>query len=193
MHVLEGMLERMWDRDEALARHGFRVAIFATALAQHLDADPEMTDRLRIAAIIHDIGKLRLDPRIIAKPGPLDEGEWHEMRKHPQHGFEMVERYVHPDIAGILLTHHERYDGVGYPFRRAGTDIPRGARILLVADAYDAMTSDRPYQPPMSSAEALLELEQNAGTQFDPHVVEAMLDLAGGGLLRPARSATLTA
>ena len=191
--MLEGMLDRMWERDEALARHGFRVATLATALAQHLDAGPEMTDRLRIAAMIHDIGKLRLDPRIIAKPAPLDEAEWHEMRKHPEHGFELVESYVHPDIGGILLAHHERFDGGGYPFGRGGTDIPRGARILLVADAFDAMTSDRPYQGPMPIAEALNELEENAGSQFDPIVAEAMLDLAAGGRLRPARSASLTA
>ena len=191
--MLEGMLERMWERDEALARHGFRVATFATSLAQHLDAGPEMIDRLRIAAMIHDIGKLRLDPRIVAKPGPLDEAEWHEMRKHPEHGFEMVERYVHPDIGGILLAHHERYDGAGYPFHRTGADIPRGARILLVADAFDAMTSDRPYQPPMAIPEALQELEDHAGTQFDPRVVEAMLDLATGGRLRSPRSAPVTA
>jgi HD-GYP domain-containing protein (c-di-GMP phosphodiesterase class II) len=187
------MLERMWERDEALARHGFRVATFATALAQHLDAPPEMIDRLRIAAMIHDIGKLRLDPLIIAKPGPLNEAEWHEMRKHPEHGFEMVKGYVHPDIGGVLLAHHERYDGVGYPFNRAGTDIPRGARMLLVADAFDAMTSDRPYQPPMPIADALLELEQNAGSQFDPNVVDAMLDLAANGRLRPSSAVTISA
>lgn len=190
--VLEGMLDRMWERDEALARHGFRVATFATALAQHLDAGPQMIDRLRIAAMIHDIGKLRLDPRIVAKPGPLDAAEWEEMRKHPEHGFEMVESYVHPDIGGILLAHHERFDGGGYPFRRAGTEIPRGARILLVADAFDAMTSERPYQAPMSVGDALRELEDNAGSQFDPRAVEAMVDLAAGGQLRPLRSASLT-
>ncbi|MDF1595626.1 MAG: HD-GYP domain-containing protein [Acidimicrobiia bacterium] len=191
--MLEGMLERMWERDEALARHGFRVATFATALAQHLDAPPEMIDRLRIAAMIHDIGKLRLDPLIIAKPGPLNEAEWHEMRKHPEHGFEMVKGYVHPDICGVLLAHHERYDGVGYPFNRAGTDIPRGARILLVADAFDAMTSDRPYQPPMPIADALRELEENAGSQFDPNVVEAMLDLSANGRLRTAHAVKISA
>jgi len=191
--VLEGMLERMWERDEALAKHGFRVATFATSLAQHLDSSPEMIDRLRIAAIIHDIGKLRLDPRIIAKPGPLDEAEWTEMRKHPEHGFAMVHDYVHPDIGGVLLAHHERYDGGGYPFRKAGTDIPRGARILLVADAFDAMTSDRPYQPSMPVETALRELADNSGSQFDPLVVEAMLDLAGGGSLRSRTVVTLSA
>ena len=191
--MLEGMLERMWERDEALAKHGFRVATFATALAQHLDSSPEMIDRLRIAAIIHDIGKLRLDPRIIAKPGPLDEAEWKEMRKHPEHGFEMVQNYVHPDIGGVLLAHHERYDGAGYPFRKAGTDIPTGARILLVADAFDAMTSDRPYQPSMPIEAALGELAEHSGSQFDPLVVEAMLDLAHGGSLRTASMVPLSA
>lgn len=191
--MFEGMLERMWDRDEELARHGFRVATFATALAQHLDAGNELTDRLRIAAMIHDIGKLRLDPRIIAKPGPLDEVEWAEMRLHPEHGFNMVQNYVHPDIGGILLAHHERFDGTGYPFRRAGSDIPRGARILLVADAFDAITSERPYQAAMPVSFAVDELRDNAGSQFDPIVVEAMLDLAGGASLRPVRSSSLTA
>ena len=189
--MLEGILERMWDRDEELARHGFRVATFATALAQHLDAGTEMIDRLRIAAMIHDIGKLRLDPRIVAKPGPLDEAEWSEMRLHPEHGFEMVQNYVHPDIGGILLAHHERFDGAGYPFRRAGTEIPRGARILLVADAFDAMTSERPYQSAMPVSFALNELSENSGSQFDPNVVEAMLDLASGGQLRPVRASSL--
>lgn len=190
--MLEGMLERMWDRDAELARHGFRVATLATALAQHLDAEPEMIDRLRIAAMIHDIGKLRLDPLIIAKPGPLNSSEWVEMRKHPQHGFDMVQHSVHPDIGGILLAHHERYDGTGYPFQRSGSNIPRGARMLLVADAFDAMTSDRPYQAALSTPVALQELADHSGTQFDPYVVEAMLDLAGGGLLRPARTAAFS-
>ncbi len=191
--MLEGMLERMWERDESLARHGFRVAAFATALAQHLSAGSHMIDRLRIAAMIHDIGKLRLDPRIIMKPGPLDHAEWDQMRMHPQHGFEMVETFVHPDISGILLAHHERFDGGGYPFGRAGFDIPRGARILLVADAFDAMTSDRPYQPSMAVADALEELDRNAGSQFDPTVVEAMLDLAAGGRLARSTAVPATA
>lgn len=191
--MLEGMLERMWERDEALAKHGFRVATFATALAHHLGADTGTIDRLRIAAVIHDIGKLRLDPDIIAKPGPLNETEWDEMRKHPEHGFEMVHEYVHPDIGGILLSHHERYDGAGYPFGRAGTDIPRGARILLVADAYDAMTSDRPYQAPMAREDALAELDRFAGSQFDPQVVEAMLDLAGNRQIDSRTFVTLSA
>ncbi len=190
--MLDGMLEQMWERDESLARHGFRVATFATSLAQHMSADPHMIDRLRIAAMIHDIGKLRLDPRIIMKPGPLDDLEWDQMRMHPQHGFEMVETYVHPDISGILLAHHERFDGGGYPFGRAGADIPRGARILLVADAFDAMTSDRPYQPSMTIADALDELDRNSGSQFDPVVVAAMLDLAGGGRLAPVSAVPAT-
>ena len=99
---------------------------------------------------------------------------------------------MHPDIGGVLLAHHERYDGGGYPFRKAGTDIPRGARILLVADAFDAMTSDRPYQPSMPVETALRELADNSGSQFDPLVVEAMLDLAGGGSLRSRTVVTLS-
>jgi HD-GYP domain-containing protein (c-di-GMP phosphodiesterase class II) len=165
----------MYETDPDLSGHGSRVAIFAAPLAQHLGLTREQRRRLHIAAHLHDVGKVHVDPRVVQKPGPLTDAEWVEMRRHPLEGFRIVEGLVHDTIANIVVAHHERFDGSGYPFGLKGTEIPYLARILLVADAYDAMTSDRPYQPALTSDMALTELHRCAGTQFDPAVVDAMV------------------
>ena len=121
---------------------------------------------------------MHVDPRVVQKPGPLTDEEWVQMRRHPIEGFRIVDGLVHDTIATIVVAHHERFDGSGYPFGLRGEEIPYLARILLVADAFDAMTSDRPYQPALAPDLALAELQRCSGTQFDPDVVEAMVRVA---------------
>ena len=163
--------------EDDLTRHGWRVAEIAGILATHLGLSGEMIARTTRAGVLHDVGKRGLPTTILDKPAPLGPDEWLVMMTHPARGYAMVMDKVHPDIAEAVRTHHERYDGCGYPRGLAGEEIPLSARVLLVADAFDAMTSDRPYQGPLSTREALAELRAHAGSQFDPGVVAAMLDL----------------
>ena len=129
---------------------------------------------------MHDIGKLHLDPAILAKPGTLEPDELEEIRTHPVIGVRMLEEIRSLRSAlDCVMHHHERWDGTGYPHGLEGQKIPLEARILAVADAYDAMTSHRPYREPRTREEALSEVERCAGSQFDPHVARAFVALAG--------------
>ncbi len=163
-----------------LAQHCWRVAELAGSLATHMDLPGETVTRITVAGVVHDIGKRAIPAAVINKPAALDAEEWRIMMTHPTLGYEMVMHEVHPDIADAVRSHHERFDGRGYPRGLAGHDIPLAARVLLVADAYDAMTSDRPYQGPLPSVVAQTELQLHAGYQFDPDVVAAMVDLLAG-------------
>ncbi len=173
--MLDEFMQMMYETDPDLSGHGSRVAALSAPLAEYLGITRDDRRRLHIAAHLHDVGKIRVDAGVMQKPGPLTAGEWAEMRKHPIEGFRIVDGLVHSRIADTVIAHHERFDGSGYPFGLGGNDIPYLARILLVSDAFDAMTSDRPYQPALSPDYALAELQRCAGTQFDPGVVDAML------------------
>jgi putative nucleotidyltransferase with HDIG domain len=158
--------------------HAMRVTQLAMRLATVLRTDEERLDAIRSGGPVHDIGKLAVDPRILTKPAALDERERAEINRHPVVGAQMLEQ----TDAGrrgreCVLHHHERWDGNGYPDGLAADQIPYEARILAVADAYDAMTSDRPYRAALSHDEAVAEVERCAGTQFDPHVAAAFLTL----------------
>jgi HD-GYP domain-containing protein (c-di-GMP phosphodiesterase class II) len=120
------------------------------------------------------VGKLAIPEEILQKPGPLTEPERAVLERHPQIGFRMLDSLGVDPVADWVLHHHERWDGLGYPDRLSGDEIPLGARILFVADAYDAMTTDRLYRPGLTHDQALDELERCAGSQFDPHVVGAL-------------------
>ena len=139
-------------------------------------------ERLQAAGVLHDLGKLGIADAILHKPGRADDAEWQEMGRHPEIGARILEHAGLRDIAAWVLAHHERLDGRGYPSGLAGDEIPLEARILAVADAYEAMIADRPYRRGMPAEEARAELERCAGTQFDPTVVEAFLG-------HPARAA----
>ena len=175
--MLDQFMQMMYDTDPDLSGHGSRVATWASSLSNILGLSRDDRRRLHIAAHLHDIGKIRVDAEVVQKPGPLTAGEWAQMRRHPLEGFRIVDGLVHAGIANTVIAHHERFDGSGYPFGLRGNEIPYLARVLLVADAFDAITSDRPYQPALSVDYALSELRRCAGTQFDPEVVEAMLAL----------------
>jgi len=175
--MLDEFMQLMHATDPDLSSHGSRVAALSVPLASYLGIDYDDRRRLHIAAHLHDVGKIRVDAEVVTKPGPLTAREWMEMHRHPLEGFWMIDGLVHPRIADTVVAHHERFDGSGYPFGLKGKEIPYLARILLVVDAYDAITSDRPYQRALSSECALSELQRCAGTQFDPDVVDAMLSI----------------
>ena len=165
--------------DPELAAHGKRAGRLARDIAETMSLEPERIQQLESAAALHDIGKIFISREILDKPGPLDAAEWDELRHHPITGYQLVKSSVPNDVARVVLTHHERFDGTGYPNAISAAKIPLEARILQVADAFDAITSTRPYQPAMPVAYALNEMVRWAGTQFDPSVVEAIVALAG--------------
>ena len=171
-------------RDAYTGRHSARVAELAGQLALRLGLDVADVELTRLAAGLHDVGKLAVPEQILLKPGPLTSEERLELERHPHVGSRVADALGIEPVAESILHHHERFDGNGYPGMRGGTEIPLGARIILVADAYDAMTSDRVYRTRLSRDEARAELERCAGTQFDPDVVSAFLavDREGGTL-----------
>ena len=161
-------------RDAYTGSHSERVAELAARIAKRLGVDAEHVELTRLAASLHDVGKLAIPEEILRKPGPLSETERLVLERHPQIGFRMLESLDVDPVADWVLHHHERWDGSGYPDGLPGDEIPLGARIIFVADAYDAMTSDRVYRDRFSGDEAIAELERCAGSQFDPEIVGAL-------------------
>jgi diguanylate cyclase (GGDEF)-like protein/putative nucleotidyltransferase with HDIG domain len=166
-------------RQMGSARHSQTVGRYAEAMAQRLDLGSEEVERVRLAGMLHDIGKISIPDSILAKAGPLDSDEMQEMRRHPVIGARIARNARLDDIAAWIEAHHERPDGRGYPSGIAGEQIPLEARILAVADSYEAMTNDRAYRPAMPQAAAEQELRRGAGTQFDERVVAVFLALVG--------------
>lgn len=158
--------------------HGARVAALAEPVAHRLGWEPERVAELRFAAPLHDIGKVTIRREVLRKPGPLTLEELAEIRSHPHAGAALVRplRSARRALPYVLF-HHEWWDGSGYPSGLRGRSIPLEARLLAVADAFDAMTSARPYRAPLSTERALAEVEGCAGTQFDPVVAEAFLEV----------------
>jgi diguanylate cyclase (GGDEF)-like protein len=170
-------------RDAYVGSHSERVAGFAAKIAQQLGLNAEQVELTRLAASLHDLGKLAIPEEILRKPEDLSSAEWVVLHRHPQIGYRMLASLGVEPIADWVLHHHERWDGNGYPDRIAGEQIPLGARIIFVADSFDAMTSNRLYREPLGREEAYLEVERCQGTQFDPEVVQAFL--AAVGAARP--------
>jgi len=171
--------------------HVHRVADLAIAIGKEMSLDPANVKRLSLVGILHDVGKIHIDPAVLAKPGPLDDMERDHMRRHPEIGYAMIAQKFDRRVAEAILYHHERWDGFGYPFGLAGEKIPLLSRIVLVADAFDAITSNRAYQAALPVDYAINEIVVNSGTQFDPAVAEAFLALATRGDL-PAKTAPTT-
>lgn len=170
-------------KDPTTGSHLQRCATYALALARELGLSPEDCAVVRQAALLHDIGKLAVREDVLLKPGGLDAAEWEEMRRHPLVGRDILSHIRSlARVTPAVLHHHERYDGQGYPSGLKGTEIPIASRILLVTDAFDAMTTDRPYRRALPLDAAIRELQENAGSQFDPVVVEAFLRMLGRGI-----------
>jgi HD-GYP domain-containing protein (c-di-GMP phosphodiesterase class II) len=169
-------------RDDDTGQHTSRVGEMAAQIAARLGWDTLKVDQLRLAARLHDIGKIAIPDKILHKPGKLDEQEWALMREHPQTGAQMLtgsEAALMSLAREVCLSHHERWNGRGYPFGLAGDAIPMSGRIVCVADAFDALTSPRPYKEAWSRERAIEEIRANSGEQFDPRVVEVFLKIVG--------------
>ncbi|HEX8941474.1 MAG TPA: diguanylate cyclase [Candidatus Limnocylindrales bacterium] len=159
------------------------IAGLAVIMGRRLDLPDAEIDRMRVAALLHDLGKVAVPEEILEKPAALTSTEWRTVVQHPRIGQVILEQAsALRDAIPIVLHHHERYSGHGYPYGLRGHDIPLGARIVAVADAYDAMIHDRPYKRAMSHEQALRELRRHAGTQFDPEIVQLFCELFSAGV-----------
>lgn len=169
----DNLLKAMEHMVEDLHGHVHRVADLSVSLGRTLELEDMDIARLGLVGVLHDVGKVHVDPAILSKPGPLDPVELEHMRRHPELGFAMTVDRFDRRVSEAILYHHERYDGHGYPFGLKRDEIPLLARIVLVADAFDAMVSHRSYQPALPVGAAAEEINLYGGTQFDPLVVEA--------------------
>ena len=176
MGVLHALTRSIDAKDAYTRGHSQRVGEYSARIARRLGADDPAVELTRLAGNLHDLGKLAIPEEVLRKPDDLSEAERLILERHPQIGYRMLESLGVQPVAEWVLHHHERWDGAGYPDRLAGEQIPLGARIIFVADSYDAMTSERAYSQAMSQREALAELERCAGTQFDPAVVKALAE-----------------
>ena len=172
------LLDVMYLKDPSTGGHSSRVGEYTSRLAALLDMKALETDRTVMAALLHDIGKVGVRDEILFKESGLNADEWEEIRRHCEYGWSILRDIPRmEEVALMLLHHHERFDGRGYPVGLKGDEIPYGARIISVTDAFDAMTSDRPYRASIGVGAAVHELTTNAGTQFDPEIVQAFLNL----------------
>jgi putative nucleotidyltransferase with HDIG domain len=173
-------------RENLDLEHSRAIGLLSRDLARTLGLGEEVAGRAYLAGLFHDLGKIELSEALLRKPGPLDHREWAEMASHAERGAHLVDRIGGlSDVASIVVSHHERWDGDGYPHRIAGSDIPVEARIVAASDAFVTMTSDRPFRGAMSLTSALMEVLRNSGSGFDPEVVSALLGLAFERRLTP--------
>ena len=182
--VTMAFAEALEKRDNYTGGHTRRVCEYSMAIARHMALPEEQLAELHLSAILHDIGKIGVSDRVLQKPGRLEPDEFAEMNRHPVLGAEILEhvKSLRAMIGGVRH-HHEKYDGSGYPDRKKGEEIPLIGRIIAVADAFDAMTSTRPYRTALSHETALNELATFSGRQFDPHVVAAFMEVYNNGEL----------
>jgi len=172
--VLEILVKFIDTADRYTEAHSVRVSILSTEIARELSLSEGDIEDVRVAALLHDVGKLDVSIDVIRKAGKLEDDEWEQLKKHPEHGANIVETMggMLSNAVPIILFHHEQFNGNGY-YGRKGEQIPLGARIIAVADAFDAMTTDRPYQKARQTWEALEIIEKGSGEHFDPNVVGA--------------------
>lgn len=175
--ALASLVEVIELRDPGTAGHSERVATLARALALRLGLPGDEADLIETAGRVHDLGKVALNPAVLLKEGPLSAAEWAQMRQHPGYGATVVDQFAgYRGCAPLVRHHHENIDGTGYPDGLAGEAIPLGARILAVADAFDALTSSRSYRSARGPKAALQIIQEETGTHWDPSVVDALVD-----------------
>jgi len=176
LKVIEALALAIDAKDRTTQRHIRRVQMYAVQLGKALGISAGELEALKAGSLLHDIGKLAVPEHILCKPGPLTREETEKMRIHPRIGVEILETINFPfPLTEVVRSHHEKWDGTGYPDCLKGEEIPMTARILAVVDCYDALTSDRPYRKPLSAEEALKYVRDEAGTSYDPKVVEALV------------------
>ncbi len=176
--TLDALVTALDAREHETNAHSRRVAEYSMVLGEAMGVSGERLNDLRRGAMLHDVGKIGVPDHILLKPGPLTDAEWSQMRQHPIIGSWILNgvESLRP-AADVVLSHHERFDGTGYPSGLKGSDIPLGARVFSIADSLDAITSDRPYHKGESFESAREEIESNAGAQFDPEVVRRFLSI----------------
>jgi putative nucleotidyltransferase with HDIG domain len=172
---IAGLVDRLERKTGYRPEHTVAVGHLALTMAAALNLEAADCRRIELGALLHDVGKLSIPDRVLNKPGPLNEIEWAAMRRHTAAGVSLLMRLLDlPDVLEVVRSHHERWDGQGYPDGLVGEQIPLAARIVAVADAYHAMTEPRPYRESRSGAAALAEIVSESGRQFDPACVEAL-------------------
>lgn len=178
--LLAGLGRVLTERAHEAHVHSERIRQLALKVAGVIGMTRYDMDDLAILCELHDIGKIAIPSDILLKPGPLSDEEWGIMRTHPKIGYDIVRqiKYLN-NVANGILTHHERWDGAGYPMGLQGCGIPAISRLLAIADAYDAMINDRPYRPALGHDQAVAELARGRGTQFDPGMTAAFIDIVG--------------
>jgi HD-GYP domain-containing protein (c-di-GMP phosphodiesterase class II) len=176
--TLQALTASIDAKDPYTRGHSERVAVLAAKLAEKMGMSPEHVERIRITGIVHDVGKIGVPEAVLRKTDRLTDAEFALMKQHPEIGHKILQDVPQfSDVLPGVLHHHERWDGNGYPHRLAGDDIPLDARILSIADAFDAMSSDRSYRPAMSRENVMAEIRRCTGTQFDPDIAPLFLEL----------------
>ncbi len=176
--LLSSVMTTMYEKSQETEEHSERIAKLSKTIGSRMQLPQKSLDDLQLLSMLHDIGKVGIDDRILKKPGKLNEEEWRIMKKHPEIGYRITMSSPELEhIAQYILSHHERWDGKGYPHGLKGDEIPLLSRILSLVDAYDAMTEDRVYRKALSREEALEEITANSGTQFDPEIVKIFIEI----------------
>ena len=176
--IITSIMATMYERSHETKDHAERIATYCKKIGEKIELSQYDLDQLDLFSKLHDIGKIGIDDSILNKPGKLSSEEWIEMKKHPEIGYRIA--MSTPELkscADLILAHHERWDGKGYPQGLSGEEIPLLSRILAIADAYDAMMEDRVYRKSMTKSEAISEIQRNVGTQFDPKLAKIFLEL----------------
>lgn len=170
------LMRRLWKKDKLTFLHSYRVTKILMSFVRYAEIETEKIKNLELGSLLHDIGKIKVSAAILQKKGKLLEHEYEEMKKHPQLGAEILAKYALPEmVEKMALSHHERWDGNGYPYGLKGKEIPLEARILALADSLEAMTGIRPYRSSLSWEEAYEEIMKGKGTQFDPELASLFL------------------
>jgi len=184
--IMSALMAALEERDFITSGHAHRLEDLCVRLGRQAKLSSSQISDLNMLAQVHDLGKVGIPDHILFKPGPLNDQEWEIMQQHPEKGYRIALSTT--DLAGIadlILMHHERWDGKGYPLGLVGEEIPIECRILAIVDSFDAMTNDRPYRKAMSVEQALEELEKCAGTQFDPDLVDIFVHMMSGKTENP--------
>jgi putative nucleotidyltransferase with HDIG domain len=183
MATLDALSTALDFRDQSTSGHSRRVADLTSGAAKNLGIKDSALVQVEHGALLHDIGKLKIPDSILWKPAKLNDEEWLTMRRHPEYGYEFLSKVEFlRGAAEIVYSHHEKYDGTGYPRKLRGEQIPIGARVFMIVDTVDAMIYKRPYNTPVSFQEAAAEVRRCAGTQFDPDVIEPTLAYLGDNI-----------
>jgi putative nucleotidyltransferase with HDIG domain len=175
--TIDVIMHTLYEKNHREQLHSIRVSEICEAIASLMNMGKEDVTQIRVAGLMHDIGKIEIDEEILNKPQSLNTGEWEEIKRHPEIGYRILSSVNEfSGIAEIVLAHQERWDGKGYPRGLKGNEISIPSRIIAIADAYDAMTTNRPYDQALSKEEAVKEMKKCSGTQFDPEITKLFIE-----------------